>query len=120
MNKEYIIAHADKTVLKISGLSIKGLNTVELENNLENRLGVIVRVIGVAGESIDLDVYGIDAKDILKDEKGIISAISLTEGITAEEVAKITYAKRIIEVDESDLDKLPKTDCPRERWLEYL
>ena len=31
MEHEYIIAHADKSVLKISGLEVKGLNTKQLE-----------------------------------------------------------------------------------------
>ena len=34
MGREYIIAHADKLVLKISGLELKGLNTKMLEDIL--------------------------------------------------------------------------------------
>ena len=32
MEHEYIIAHADKSVLKISGLEVKGLNTKQLDS----------------------------------------------------------------------------------------
>ncbi|MGI6586165.1 MAG: hypothetical protein ACOX3L_09575 [Lutisporaceae bacterium] len=47
MNQEYIIAYADKTVLKISGLRIKGLNTKKLEQILKEKLYTLVRIIGV-------------------------------------------------------------------------
>lgn len=38
MEHEYIIAHADKSVLKISGLEVKGLNTKQLEQILGEKL----------------------------------------------------------------------------------
>jgi len=113
---EYIIAHVDKTVLKIHGLRIKGLNARVLEENLANRLKSVVRVIGVTGSSIDMDVYGLDEQSILKDENGIIRAISLTEGITATELSQIASAKKIVSVD---YDSIPDTNqgCSKVRWI---
>ena len=52
MEHEYIIVHADKTVLKISGLKIKGMNTKQLEDLLSERLHTYARVIGVTGDSV--------------------------------------------------------------------
>ena len=56
MEHQYIIAHADKSVLKISGLTVKGLNTLQIEELLAAKLKTAVRVIGVTGESIEMDV----------------------------------------------------------------
>ena len=76
----------------------------------------VVRVIGVTGSSVDMDVYGIDPEKLLKDEQGIIEAVSLSEGITATEVARIAEAKRIVEVDYAELEGKKRTACARERW----
>ena len=46
MEQEYIIAHADKTVLRISGLKIHGMDTRQVEELLEKKLHTFVRVIG--------------------------------------------------------------------------
>ena len=56
MEHQYIIAHADKSVLKISGLTVKGLNTLQIEELLAAKLKTAVRVIGVTGESIEMDL----------------------------------------------------------------
>ena len=37
MAEEYIIAYADKSVLKISGLSVKGMSTTEVEKILREK-----------------------------------------------------------------------------------
>ena len=112
---KYVIVHADKTVLKIRGLKVKGLNAQALEQTLTERLQSAVRVIGVTGNSIDMDVYGMDEQSILKDEAGIIRAISLTEGIAASEVTQIACAKKIISVN---FDEIPGrlAGCAAERW----
>ena len=49
MAEEFIIAYADKSVLKISGLSVKGMSTTQVEQILQDKLQTIVRVIGVTG-----------------------------------------------------------------------
>lgn len=117
MNDTQVIVQADKTVVKISGLSIKGLNTQELEDLLIQRIGSIVRIIGVTGSSLEMDVYGMNAKDILKDEAGIISAVSLAEGISASEVAQISYAKNITAVAYDQIPSGSDYACMKERWL---
>ena len=112
---EYVIAHVDKTVLKIHGLRIKGLNARALEEKLADRLKSVVRVIGVTGCSIDMDIYGLDEQSILKDERGIIRSISLSEGITATELSQIAYAKKIVSVDYNNIPD-SNQGCSRVRW----
>ena len=117
---EYVIAHADKTVLKIHGLKIKGLNARALEEALTSRLQSTVRVIGVTGSSIEMDVYGLDEENILKDEAGIIRTISLSEGITAAEIAKIASAKKAVPVNFNEIFNNPGSypaGCAKEKWL---
>lgn len=117
MNHEYIIAHADKSVLKISGLEVKGLNTKQLEDILEEKLHTFVRVIGVTGENIEMDVYDIEPDQIRKDEKGLIESIVLTEGITTTDLTKIMCSDKIVDVEYDKIPKKPISDCARERWM---
>ncbi|MDF2616824.1 MAG: uncharacterized protein K0Q47_1479 [Sedimentibacter sp.] len=112
-----IIAYVDKTVVKIRGLRVTGLKPYELEKKIEDVIDKRVRVIGVTGESIDMDIYGLDKSSIYENEAGIVEAISITEGITALEVIKIDSAEEIVEID---YEKVPKGEyygCARERWL---
>lgn len=74
MSQEYIIAYADKSVLKISGLSVKGMSTTQVEKILQDKLKAIVRVIGVTGESIEMDVYDAEPDQIRKNADGAWSA----------------------------------------------
>ena len=117
LDKEQVIVHVDKTVLKIHGINVKGLNARTLEEKLSRQLKSTVRVIGVTGDSIDMDVYGMDEESILKDEFGIIRAISLADGITATELTKIAYAKKIVSVNFDRILELP-VGCAKERWLD--
>ena len=117
MDQEYIIAHADKSVMKISGLHVKGLNTKELEKILMEKLDTIVRVIAVTGEGIEMDVYDIEPDQVIKNEKGLIETISLTEGITATEVTKILCSDKIVEVDFDEIPDQPISGCAKERWI---
>ncbi|MDX9872322.1 MAG: hypothetical protein RBT41_07875 [Clostridia bacterium] len=114
---ERIIAYVDKTVVKITGLKIKGMKPVELEKALQEKLGRPARVIGVTSSSLQLDVYGLEPEAILGDEQGIITAISLTEGVTAAEVARIDTAEKALEADVDLLAQGPVSACPKERWL---
>ena len=75
ISQEFIIAAADKSILKISGIHVRGLNTQDLERCLSERLHTLVRVIGVTGEQIEMDVYGIDTAQIRKDEKAVRSPL---------------------------------------------
>jgi TRAP-type uncharacterized transport system substrate-binding protein len=110
-----IIAYADKTILKIKNIDIKGLNTTELESMLMNRLNTIVRVIGVTGSSLEMDIYKTAPEDILKDAQGIITALSLTEGITAQNVVELS-ALHAVDVDIDRLEMVSEISCARERW----
>jgi hypothetical protein len=112
-----IIAYVDKTVVKIKGLKVTGLKPYELEKQIEDVIDKRVRVIGVTGESIDMDVYGLDKQSIYENEAGIIEAISITQGITALDVIKIDSAEEIVEVDYKDVPKGDFQGCARERWI---
>jgi len=117
LHDSQIIVQADKTVIKITNLSVKGLNTQKLEDLLIQKLESMVRIIGVTGSSLEMDIYGLDENAILKDAEGLIKAISLAEGITASEVTTIAFAQKIRAVD---FDKIPgkaQHACMKERWL---
>lgn len=117
MEQEYIIVHADKTVLKISGLEIKGMSTQQVEETLSARLHATVRVIGVTGERIEMDVYNLEPEQIEKDEQGLIKSLALIEGITVTDLAKVICNEKIIDIDYKDIPETPFSDCPRERWI---
>ncbi len=119
MDQEYIIAHADKLVMKISGLRVKGLNTKQLEQILMEKLHTLVRVIGVTGEDIEMDVYDIEPDQIRRNAKGLIETISLAEGITATEVTKLSCSEKILEVDFDQIPKQPISGCVKERWIRH-
>ncbi len=117
LEHEYIIAHADKSVLKISGLEVKGLNTKQLEQILGEKLHTFVRVIGVTGDNIEMDVYDIEPEQVRKNEKGLIESIVLTEGITVTELTKLSCSEKIVEVDYDSIPDEPISACAMERWM---
>lgn len=112
-----VIVYADKTVLKISGLKIKGLNTSSIEKIMRDRLNTIVRVIGVTGSEIDMDVYNIDPEQILRDEDGIIRAVATAEGIEVTDVVRLAGAERIHPVDWNCIPDWDGQYCQAERWF---
>lgn len=115
--EERVIVLADKTVLKVTGVRVKGLRPVDVERVLSQRLGTLVRVIGVTGRSIDMDVYGLPPEALLQDEEGTISALSAVEGIQASEVAQIASARRAVDVHVDHLPgPLESGGCRAERW----
>ena len=63
-------------------------NTKQLEQILGEKLHTFVRVIGVTGDNIEMDVYDIEPEQVRKNEKGLIESIVLTEGITVTELAR--------------------------------
>jgi translation elongation factor EF-1beta len=111
-----VIAYIDKTVVRIKGVDVRGLKPFELEKKLSEFIQRGIRVIGVTGESIEMDIYNIDPEAILKDESGIIKAISAVEGITATELTKIDSARKIVEVDVNSIPKGQQYGCQKERW----
>lgn len=116
MEHAYIIAHADKSVLKISGVKVRGLNTRQLEELLSEKLHTFVRVIGVTGEGIEMDVYDIEPDQVRKNEQGLIECIALTEGITATELTRMSCSDKIIAVDYDEIPDEPRSACAMERW----
>ncbi len=114
MERQYIIAHADKAVLKISGLQVKGLDAGQLETTLAEKLNTTVRVIGVTGDNIEMDVYGLEPDQIRYNESSIIEALSLSEGITATDLIMMSCSEKIVRVDWDNIP--PHTPCAAERW----
>lgn len=113
---ERVVVYADKTVLRITGIEVRGLRPQDLEKALADRLQTTVRVIGVTGDSLDVDVYGLEPDAILRDEAGTIAAVSMTPGITAGEVARIASAEKAVDVDAKNLPADEWTHCRAERW----
>jgi hypothetical protein len=111
-----VFAYADKTMLRISGISVRGLNAGRLEELLTRELNSLVRVIGVTGQSIDLDVYGLDEANILRDEKKIIKAVALAEGITLTDLVGIACSGKTTAVEAADLGRPAGPHCAGERW----
>lgn len=114
-----VIVYVDKTYVRITGLQVKGLKPFELEHKLNSMLQRPVRVIGVTGSEIEMDIYGMEAEAIYKDEKGIVKAISTVEGITAADVIKIAQAEKSVEVSVDNFPKDNYSGCARERWLNF-
>ncbi len=112
-----IIALADKTVVSVVGLEVHGLRPGDLEGVLQERTGRVVRVIGVTGDSVQMDVYGLAPEDVLRDERGIVRAVSAVEGIRATEVASILSAHRPRELTLDDLRQGDSRGCHGERWM---
>lgn len=117
MEDNKVIVQVDKTVIKITGLQVKGLNIQELEKIIFDKLKSVVRIIGVTGESIEMDVYGIEEEDVLKENDGIIKAIAVAEGITISDISQISSVEKIKSVDFNNLPEYHEGTCMKERWL---
>lgn len=111
-----IIVQVDKTVVKITGLEIKGLNIQQLEEILKNKLKSLIRIIGVSGSSIEMDIYGIEEEDILREETGLIKAIALADGITISDVTSLSSVEKIQSVDIGSIPEYTESGCKGERW----
>lgn len=112
-----VIVQVDKTVVKITGIDVKGLNIQDLEALLKEKLKSMVRIIGVTGSSLEMDVYGIEEEDVLKEENGIIKAVALADGITLTDLAQISSVNKIKTVDINDVPAYSEGQCMKERWL---
>ncbi|WP_313344168.1 hypothetical protein [Sedimentibacter sp.] len=111
-----VIVQVDKTVVKITGLQVKGLNIQQLEEILKNKLKSLIRIIGVSGTSIDMDIYGIEEEDILREETGLIRAIALADGITISDITSLSTVKKIQSVDIDSIPEYTENGCKGERW----
>ena len=117
MDDSRIIVQVDKTVVKITGVNIKGLNIQQVEALMKERLQSVARVIGVTGSSIEMDVYGVEEEDILRDRDGLIKAISVADGITLTDLADIASVNKIKTVDIDAIPAYSRTQCMMDRWL---
>lgn len=112
-----LVVYADKTMLRIRGVDTKGLKPAELEAALTARLGTTVRLIGVTGHALDLDVYGLDPEQIFRDEAGVIHAVSAVPGIHASQLTQIESAEKVVTVDMDRIGDAPDAGCRKERWI---
>ncbi len=111
-----VIAYLDKTVVRITGVTVHGLDPRQLEDSLTRTVGRPVRLIGVTGDALDMDVYGLGTEDILAQADGIVSAVSATEGIRATDVARIAATDAATELDIADIPRGPAEGCVRRAW----
>lgn len=89
-----IIAVVDKTVVRVTGLEVRGMKPQDVEAHLSRALGRPARVIGVAGDSLEFDVYGLSPEAVLMDSHNVIRAIALADGVRATEVAQVDQAEK--------------------------
>lgn len=115
--EDQIVAYVDKTIVKITGIRVQGLKPAELETAVAQEIGCPVRVIGVTSQSIQMDVYGLTPEAIIRNEQGLIQAVSLIPGLTASEVAQIAMAEKARAISAADLAKRTRTSCPKENWV---
>lgn len=115
--KANIFVQVDKTVVRITGLSVRGLNVQQLENLLQKKLKTMTRIIGVTGDSLEMDVYGVEEDDILRDADGMICTIALAEGIQVSDVTHLSQVKKICRVDYDHIPPYTPNQCQGERWL---
>ncbi|GFI61559.1 hypothetical protein IMSAG049_00718 [Clostridiales bacterium] len=95
----------------------KGLNIQQLEELIKDKLKSVVRIIGVTGSTLEMDVYGIDEEDLLREKDGIITAISLADGITITDLAQISSVSKIKTINIDDVPEYAEGQCMKERWL---
>lgn len=112
-----IVAYIDKTIVKISGIKVQGIKPIEVEKLVSERIGRPIRVIGVTSDSLEMDVYGLEPEAILRDNTGIIKAISMVPGLLAADVARIDSAEKAQPVSAEELTRSGGAACPRERRL---
>lgn len=117
MEETHIYVQVDKTVVRITGLDVQSLNIRQLEELLQEKLETMTRIIGVTGNSIEMDVYGLDEGDILRDERGLIQAVAMARGIRVTDVTKLESVKKIRSVDYNQIPAYKEGGCPSERWL---
>lgn len=112
-----IVAYIDKTIVKISGIRVQGIKPLDVEKLVAQRIGRPIRVIGVTSDSLEMDVYGLEPEAVLRDDAGIIKAISLAPGLLATDVARIDSAEKAQPVAAEELAGASGAACPRERRL---
>lgn len=114
-----IFVQVDKVVVRITGVQIKGLNASQLEALLMERLKTMVRVIGVTGTSLEMDVYDLEESSIRRNEQGWIEVISLADGITVTDLASMEHVEKIKSVDINHIPDVAPSGCSAERWVPH-
>ncbi len=114
--EDKIIAYVDKTIVKITGIQVRGMKPAELEKQVTAAIGCPVRVIGVSSQSIQMDIYGLEPEAVMRNEQGFLQAVSLVPGLTASNIMQIATAERAREVSATELAKRTRTSCPKENW----
>lgn len=114
--EDKIIAYVDKTIVKITGIHVRGIKPADLEKKVAAAIGCPVRVIGVSSQSIQMDIYGLEPEAVLRNEKGFLQAVSLVPGLTASNIMQIATAEKAREVSAVELAKRTRTSCPKENW----
>ena len=115
-----VIVYADKNMISISGISVKGLNTTQIEEMLTESIGQNTRIIGVTTENIEMDIYG--AADYkLEDIAGkLLKVISLTDEITCSDIVSIASNGKLLEVDYKNIPSAEVGGgCVGERWIRF-
>jgi hypothetical protein len=112
---EQVVAYADKTIVKIEGIKVKGLKPEELEEKIYDLFKRPVRVVGVTSDSLEMDIYNLPPERIIKDKEGVIKVLSLVPGLTATEIAKISKLKKAKAVDVKDIIPGSQYACAAER-----
>lgn len=117
---EKVIVYTDKVMLKISGLQVKGIKPGDLEDEIGRLFNKPVRTIGVTGDTVELDIYNLDAEQVLTQAEGIVKAVSLTEGITPGEVVRIASSEKVIQVGKKKVEEILSANddvCGKARWM---
>ena len=112
-----VIAYLDKTVIRITGLKVAGLRPHDLEQKLHSHVGRPVRVIGVTGESIEMDVYGLAPEALLIDKRGIIKAVSAVPGIRPTDLVRMRSTEKAVAVGLDHIQPGTPRSCAREQWF---
>lgn len=115
-NNTKVIVQVDKTVVKVTGVEVKGLNIQQLEKIIKDKLKSVIRVIGVTGNSLEMDFYGVKEEDILKEKDGLIKAIAIADGISITDLAMLSSVKKIQSVDINSVPNNIGSGCIGERW----
>lgn len=117
MDDTHIFVQVDKTVVRITGLSVQNLNIRQLEDLLQSRLKTMLRIIGVTGSTLEMDVYGMEESDILRDARGLIRVLAIADGIRVSDVTQLESVRKIRSVDFDHIPAHREGACMSERWL---
>ena len=116
-NETNILVQVDKTVVRITGLSVAGLNIQQLEDLLQAQLQTMTRIIGVTGDSLEMDVYGMSEDAIQRDKDGRLRAVSVADGIRVCDVTQLSHVEEICSVDFFHIPPVDPQGCSAERWI---